>query len=77
MFPRVGELVMSNAHYIDGKRVKGDSDRFHNVFNPATGKVTAKVPLASLDEVKRAISVSKKAYPMWAGTPRKKGAGDV
>ena len=74
MFPRVGELVMSNAHYIDGKRVKGDSDRFHNVFNPATGKVTAKVPLASLDEVKRAISVSKKAYPMWAGTPPAKRA---
>ena len=35
------------THFIDGKRVKGTSGRFADVFNPATGEVQAKVPLAS------------------------------
>jgi hypothetical protein len=35
------------THFIDGKRVAGTSGRFADVFNPATGEVQAKVPLAS------------------------------
>ena len=44
------------THYINGKHVKGTSGRFADVFNPATGEVQAKVPLASKAEVDAAVA---------------------
>ena len=35
------------THYINGAHVKGTSGRFADVYNPATGEVQAKVPLAN------------------------------
>ena len=35
------------SHYINGEYVKGTSGRFADVYNPATGEIQAKVPLAS------------------------------
>lgn len=43
-------------HYMDGKLVKGKSGRFGDVYNPATGEVSKRVPLASADETKKAIA---------------------
>ena len=37
------------THYINGQRVSGSSGRFGDVFNPATGEVQARVPLAAKD----------------------------
>ena len=54
------------THYIDGAHVKGTSGRFADVFNPATGDVQAKVPLASADELDRAVQIAAKAQPAWA-----------
>jgi hypothetical protein len=34
------------THWINGKHVKGTSGRFADVYNPATGEVQARVPLA-------------------------------
>ena len=34
------------SHWINGAHVKGTSGRFADVFNPATGEVQARVPLA-------------------------------
>ena len=56
------------AHFIDGKRVKGGSGRFADVFNPATGEVQAKVPLASKDELDAAVASAAAAQPAWAAT---------
>ena len=56
-------------HFIDGKLVEGQSGRMGDVFNPATGDVTAQVPMASADEVRTAIASSAAALPGWAGTP--------
>jgi hypothetical protein len=39
------------GHWINGKRVAGTSGRFADVWNPATGEVQAKVPLASKAEL--------------------------
>jgi hypothetical protein len=39
------------SHFIDGARVAGRSGRFADVFNPATGAVEARAPLASAEEV--------------------------
>ena len=56
------------THFIDGKRVKGTSGRFADVFNPATGEVQAKVPLASAAELDSAVQGALKAQPAWGAT---------
>ncbi len=56
------------THFIGGKAVAGKSGRFSDVFNPATGEVTAKLPLASAAEVDAAVQSAKKAFPGWAKT---------
>jgi len=56
-------------HFIDGRLVEGQSGRMGDVFNPATGDVTAQVPLASAVEVHAAITSSAAALPGWAATP--------
>jgi malonate-semialdehyde dehydrogenase (acetylating) / methylmalonate-semialdehyde dehydrogenase len=56
-------------HFINGQRVEGDSGRFSEVINPATGKIVAKVPLASADETAKAIEAAAAAFPAWRDTP--------
>lgn len=56
------------CHFIGGERVKGTSGRFSDVFNPATGEVQAKCPLASADEFARAVELAEAAQPAWGAT---------
>ena len=53
------------THYIGGEHVKGTSGRFADIFNPATGEVQAKVPLASSDEMSQAVKIASKAQIAW------------
>lgn len=57
------------THWIDGRRVSGKSELRGKVYNPATGKVQATVPLASLTELDAAIQSSVRAFPAWAAQP--------
>jgi len=43
------------SHYINGAHVKGTSSRFSDVYNPATGEVQAKLPLADASELDKAV----------------------
>jgi malonate-semialdehyde dehydrogenase (acetylating) / methylmalonate-semialdehyde dehydrogenase len=61
-------------HFVDGKRVEGTSGRFGDVFNPATGEVTARVPLASAEETRAIVASAAAALPGWAATPPAKRA---
>ncbi len=56
------------SHFVDGKRVNGAAGRFADVYNPATGEVIARVPLASAEELDKAVKGAKKAQPSWAAT---------
>ncbi|MFO7856059.1 MAG: CoA-acylating methylmalonate-semialdehyde dehydrogenase [Paracoccaceae bacterium] len=56
------------THWIDGRHVKGTSGRFADVYNPATGEVQARCPLASAAEVDAAVASAAKAQPAWAAT---------
>ncbi|MEM8624244.1 MAG: CoA-acylating methylmalonate-semialdehyde dehydrogenase [Pseudomonadota bacterium] len=62
------------THFIGGKHVKGQSGRFADVFNPATGEVQARVPLASGAELAAAVENAKAAQPAWAATNPQKRA---
>ncbi|WP_111428308.1 CoA-acylating methylmalonate-semialdehyde dehydrogenase [Rhodobacteraceae bacterium DSL-40] len=53
------------SHFIDGKRVAGTSGRFGEVYNPATGEVQARVPLASAAELDAAVASAKEAQVFW------------
>ena len=67
-------MATTLRHIISGKPVSGTSGRFGDVFNPATGAVACKVPLASADETRHAIQAAKAAFPAWADTPLMKRA---
>ncbi|MEB3019715.1 CoA-acylating methylmalonate-semialdehyde dehydrogenase [[Mycobacterium] crassicus] len=54
------------SHFIDGKRVAGRSQRTADVFDPSTGAVQAKVPLADAAEVDAAVAVAVTAQKDWA-----------
>ena len=56
-------------HLVNGDRRQGESGRFGDVFNPATGEVKARVPFASRAEVEQAIAAAEAALPGWAATP--------
>ena len=56
-------------HFINGRRSKGDSGAFADVFNPATGEVSARLPLADARDVEAAITAAEAAFPAWAATP--------
>ena len=55
-------------HFIGGKRVKGTSGRFGNVYWPMTGEVASKVPLATKAEIRAVVENAKAAQPAWAAT---------
>ncbi|WP_223553819.1 CoA-acylating methylmalonate-semialdehyde dehydrogenase [Pseudomonas sp. BF-R-01] len=54
------------GHYIDGQVQDSGSERFSNVFNPATGSVQARVGLASQKTVDQAVASALKAFPAWS-----------
>jgi len=56
-------------HFINGQRVEGTSGRFGDLFNPATGKMSALVPLASAIESSAAVEAAAAAFPAWRDTP--------
>ncbi|MCB1369007.1 MAG: CoA-acylating methylmalonate-semialdehyde dehydrogenase, partial [Rhodobacteraceae bacterium] len=56
------------SHYIDGKHVKGKSGRFADVYNPATGEVQARVPLANAEELDHAVKIAATAQLAWGAT---------
>ena len=53
-------------HFIGGAAAVGDSGRFGDVFDPSTGEVQARVPLASRAEMRRAVEAALEAFPRWA-----------
>ncbi len=53
-------------HFLNGKSVPGTSGRFGDVYDPNTGKVQARVALASVAEVDAAIQQAAKAQIGWA-----------
>ncbi|MHB2247272.1 CoA-acylating methylmalonate-semialdehyde dehydrogenase [Pseudomonas fitomaticsae] len=54
------------GHYLDGQVQDSGSERFSDVFNPATGAVQARVGLASQKTVDAAVASAFKAFPAWS-----------
>ena len=56
------------THYISGSAAKGAGTRWSDVFDPNTGKVQARVQLATAADLARAVEAAKAAQPGWAAT---------
>ena len=56
------------GHWIAGCHLTESADHHADVFDPATGAVTKRVPLASVDDVQAAIDAAAAAFPAWAET---------
>ncbi len=74
--PATKETVLPGeiSHFVNGKEVIGTSDRYGDVYNPATGEVASRVAYATENEVTAAIEAAHKAFPAWAATPPLKRA---
>jgi len=54
---------------IDGEWVQSQSQEWHDIVNPATQEVLAKVPFATTAEVDAAIAAAQRAFQTWKLTP--------
>ncbi|MEJ7137924.1 CoA-acylating methylmalonate-semialdehyde dehydrogenase [Amphibiibacter pelophylacis] len=57
------------AHFIGGKAHPSTSTRLHDVTNPATQEVVARVPFATPEEVDHAVATAVAAFRTWRNTP--------
>src|SRR3984885_14157726 len=62
-------------HWINGQISTGNSGRFGDVYNPASGEVQAKVAMATAAEVDAAVAAAAGAFPEGAGRPSLRGGG--
>ncbi|GGU87058.1 methylmalonate-semialdehyde dehydrogenase (acylating) [Streptomyces litmocidini] len=58
-------MTKSVHHWIGGKTVEGTSGNWGPVTDPATGTVTTRVALASVEEVDAAVAAAKDAFATW------------
>ena len=68
--------VQTYNHYIEGKRVKPDSDDYFDSENPYTGKPWARIARGNAADVDRAVTAAKAAFEKgeWAeSTPTQRG----
>ncbi len=55
--------------WIDGRHQQATSTRAGDITNPATGRVTRRVPLCNAADVDAAVEAAKRAFPAWRDTP--------
>jgi malonate-semialdehyde dehydrogenase (acetylating)/methylmalonate-semialdehyde dehydrogenase len=63
------ETMAEVNHWIGGREVAGASGRFADVYDPATGEVTKRVPLAAAAEVDKAVRAAKAVAGDWGRSP--------
>ncbi|CAI7662522.1 unnamed protein product, partial [Penicillium discolor] len=67
-------MTRTIPHFVGGTHVTPEDGRFADVFDPSTGAVQARVPLASAEEVRRVIANAEQAHAAWAATNPQKRA---
>ena len=58
-------MTTTISHWIDGKPTSGLGTRSGDVYDPATGQVTATVSFADREDVDAAVSAAHAAFPGW------------
>jgi malonate-semialdehyde dehydrogenase (acetylating)/methylmalonate-semialdehyde dehydrogenase len=55
-------------HWINNKPFGGSTERTGKVYDPATGRVSAQVPFATVEEVDLAVAAAREAFGGWRDT---------
>ena len=63
--PAITEL----NHWINGVPTPSTSNRFADVYHPASGRIQSRVPLATAAEVDAAVAAATAAFPEWSAQP--------
>lgn len=58
--------------FINGRFIDSKSDRYNEIHNPSTGKVIARIPVCTAEEVNDAVKAAAAAFPAWRDTPLRK-----
>ena len=53
------------GHFIGGRTIAGNNDRWGDVAQPATGEIQARVAFASSEEVDQAVDAGERAFGEW------------
>lgn len=61
-------MTRTIAHFVSGSLLTPTEGRFADVFDPSTGTVQARVPLASAEDIGRVVSSAEKAQIAWGAT---------
>lgn len=61
---RIGDVTISSAHYIDGRRVR--SANGFALFSPIDGRDLGTIALGSAGQVEDAVTAAARAFPAWA-----------
>ena len=56
-------------HFVNGKSLKGNSNRKGKVFNPATGEQESEVILGSKEDLNNTVNIASKAFESWSLKP--------
>ncbi|ATN85778.1 CoA-acylating methylmalonate-semialdehyde dehydrogenase [Coxiella burnetii] len=54
------------GHYINGKFVDAKGETYQEVYNPATGEVSAQVAFGTAEEVEEAVESARNAFASWS-----------
>src|SRR5258705_8437544 len=66
------------AHFIDGRRAAGQSQRTVDIYNPSTGEVQAQVAMGSDADIDVAVAVAVEAQKEGAAyNPQRRARGPV
>ncbi|GJM76579.1 hypothetical protein HMSSN036_87950 [Paenibacillus macerans] len=69
MMTQVSEVeILKN--YINGEWVESATDRYEDVYNPATNQVIARVPLSTKEEIDHAVEAAAEAFKKLAESGR-------
>ncbi|HEY9380884.1 MAG TPA: CoA-acylating methylmalonate-semialdehyde dehydrogenase, partial [Burkholderiales bacterium] len=55
--------------WVGGRAMPASTTRYGDVYNPASGAVTGRVPLCNAADVDAAVSAARAAFPAWRDTP--------
>ena len=63
------QATQSVPLWIDGKHVVATSSRAGDITNPATGRVTKRVPFCNAADIDAAVQAAQRAFPAWRDAP--------
>jgi malonate-semialdehyde dehydrogenase (acetylating)/methylmalonate-semialdehyde dehydrogenase len=67
--PVENQTLMNIPLWINNKPASASTTRMGDITNPATGAITAKVPLCNEADIDMAVAAAKAAFPGWRDTP--------